>query len=244
MPTWILSLDASTPATVVAVGRVDESAPRAEVVSIARANQTSERLTDHIHGCLTRAGITPAKLAYVACGVGPGTFTGTRVTVALAKGIALGLGVPVIPVSTLEAVALGLAPDDRAGGTCLALLDARRGEVYAAAFAPASPALPLQPVLEPCCAPLNDVLSRLPTPVNAVGTGVAPYEAELAALEGCALHPTEGLTAAGLWRATLTALAADRATTPAQLRVHYLRASYAEMGIHAPKKPMVKSPFV
>ena len=82
MPTWILSLDASTPATVVAVGRVDESAPRAEVVSIARANQTSERLTDHIHGCLTRAGITPAKLAYVACGVGPGIFTGTRVTVA------------------------------------------------------------------------------------------------------------------------------------------------------------------
>ena len=70
MGSWVLSLDASTPATVVAVGRVGEVSPRAEVVSIARANQTSERLTDHIHECLTRAGISPADLAYVACGVG------------------------------------------------------------------------------------------------------------------------------------------------------------------------------
>ena len=143
MPTWILSLDASTPATVVAVGRVDESAPRAEVVSIARANQTSERLTDHIHGCLTRAGITPAKLAYVACGVGPGTFTGTRVTVALAKGIALGLGVPVTPVSTLEAVALGLAPPTPRGAPPAPRRGARRRRA-GCALPPSLHLLPVQ----------------------------------------------------------------------------------------------------
>ena len=125
-----------------------------------------------------------------------------------------------------------------------ALCPAAAGDAGAAAFAPGSSSRPLEAVLDPCCRSLGDVLQRLPNPVTAVGTGVAPYEARLAEIEGCALHPTEGLNAAGLWHATLAALAADRATTPARLRVHYLRASYAEMGIHAPKKPMVKSPFV
>lgn len=68
---------------------------------------------------------------YVACGLGPGTFTGVKVGVACGKAVALGLGVPLIGIPTLDLLARG-APSSAAA--VLAVMDARRGQFYAAAY--------------------------------------------------------------------------------------------------------------
>jgi tRNA threonylcarbamoyladenosine biosynthesis protein TsaB len=82
---------------------------------------------------LADAGVAKAQLDAVAVGRGPGAFTGVRLGVALGQGIALALGLPVVPVSTLAALAMRA---DAAGGPTdvLAAIDARMGEVYWATF--------------------------------------------------------------------------------------------------------------
>ena len=69
----------------------------------------------------------------IAVGVGPGTFTGLRIGVATARGLGQGLGVPLHPVSSLEALAAGIAAGAEAapGTPILPLIDAKRGQVFA-----------------------------------------------------------------------------------------------------------------
>lgn len=71
----------------------------------------------------------------LAVGVGPGSFTGLRIGVAAARGLAQALGLEVVPVRTVDALAAGIAATTEGQGRrCLAVLDARRGEIYAGLF--------------------------------------------------------------------------------------------------------------
>lgn len=81
------------------------------------------------HELLSEAGIAKSQLDAIAVGRGPGAFTGVRLGISIAQGIALALDRPVVPVSTLAALAMR-AP----GGPILAAIDARMGEVYLGAF--------------------------------------------------------------------------------------------------------------
>ena len=101
---------------------------------------------------LAQAGIKRSQLDAIAVSRGPGAFTGVRLAIALAQGIALALHKPVVAVSTLQAIAAALPPPLRKQGRAgegllhrseppsdapqriLAAIDARMGEVYAAAF--------------------------------------------------------------------------------------------------------------
>lgn len=93
---------------------------------------------------LAEAGIARSQLDAIAVGRGPGAFTGVRLAVALAQGVALALDRPVVAVSTLQVLAagalgsgnpaLGNDPDPFSPRRLLAAIDARMGEVYAAAF--------------------------------------------------------------------------------------------------------------
>ena len=86
---------------------------------------------------LAEAGVAKSQLDAIAVGRGPGAFTGVRLAVALAQGIALALDRPVVPVSTLAALALqarALQPLDSEPARVLAAIDARMGEVYAGRF--------------------------------------------------------------------------------------------------------------
>ena len=235
----VLTLDASTPRCVLALGDVD-----GELLSVddaaARGRQASAALSERLRAVIEKAGHVPTELAAVGCGIGPGMFTGVRVAIATAKGIALGLGVPAIGVSTLAGVAASPLPDT-APALRLALLDARRGEVYAGLYrCDETGVTALRP---DACAPLQDVLATLTEPVAAIGPGAEAY-AEM--LDGHPyvphIEPLEGPTPQGLWAATRSAW--DSRADASALAAVYLRQSYAELGLNPPKRPFVKSPFV
>ncbi|MET0232432.1 MAG: tRNA (adenosine(37)-N6)-threonylcarbamoyltransferase complex dimerization subunit type 1 TsaB [Rhodanobacteraceae bacterium] len=80
---------------------------------------------------LAEAGLARRALDALAVGRGPGAFTGVRLAISAAQGIAFALDIPVVPVSSLAALAVQ-APDD--GADVLAIIDARMGEVYAGTF--------------------------------------------------------------------------------------------------------------
>lgn len=124
----ILALDSSTRSGSVALAR--DGAPVAEyTLSVQRTH--AERLLPTVARVLEDAGLSPADLDALAVTTGPGSFTGLRIALATAKGLAYALDRPVVGVSTLEALAYGVA--GWAEVVC-PLLDARRGEVYAAVY--------------------------------------------------------------------------------------------------------------
>jgi len=81
-----------------------------------------------------QAGVTIAELAAIACGAGPGSFTGLRVGYAVAKGFALPFGIPFLSVSSLQALAWDMAPLARPGERIVPCLDAGKGQIYVALF--------------------------------------------------------------------------------------------------------------
>ncbi len=107
-------------------------APGAE--RLTGAPQHSAELLPVLADLLERAGTGWDEVRALAVGVGPGTFTGLRIGVATARGLAQGLGVALHPVSSLEALASGLAAGAPPGRPLLALIDARRRQVFAALY--------------------------------------------------------------------------------------------------------------
>ncbi|MDE1959492.1 MAG: tRNA (adenosine(37)-N6)-threonylcarbamoyltransferase complex dimerization subunit type 1 TsaB [Xanthomonadaceae bacterium] len=101
-------------------------------VSELAPRRHAERVLPMAEQLLAEAGLSRRQLDVIAVGRGPGAFTGVRLAVSLAQGLALALDIPVVPVSSLAALAME-APID--APRILALLDARMGELYAGAFA-------------------------------------------------------------------------------------------------------------
>lgn len=121
----ILALDTSTEYCSVALLLGDAMATREE-----RAGQRhSELLLPMIEELLAEAGLQLAGLDGIAFGAGPGSFTGLRIACGVAQGLALGAGVPVVPVGTLPALAQASN-----AARVLTCLDARMGEIYHAAY--------------------------------------------------------------------------------------------------------------
>lgn len=93
----------------------------------------SQRILPEIQRLLAQAHFTLAGLDGIAYGMGPGAFTGVRVAVGVTQGLALGAGLPVVGVSSLQTVAQAAWLETQAEKV-LVCLDARMGEVYHAAF--------------------------------------------------------------------------------------------------------------
>lgn len=96
----------------------------------------AERLMAVIDEALAKAGVAYADLGAITVSVGPGSFTGVRVGVAAARGLALALGIPAVGVTTLEALARQ-AREASPGRPALARIEAGRGQAYVAAFSAA-----------------------------------------------------------------------------------------------------------
>ncbi len=128
LPTAYLGLDCSSPYLALALYRSGVLASLSETVGRDHAR----RLPAALSALFAEAGLTPQNLGGVGVGVGPGSYTGLRVGVAAARGIAQGLGVPLRGESTLAAMAAGVLSEAEPRG--IVALDARRGNVYAGVF--------------------------------------------------------------------------------------------------------------
>lgn len=135
----ILGLDTATSATTVAVldsetGRAVER--RDDPGPDQRPRHTTRALA-LVAEAMDAAGAGWEDIDRIAVGVGPGTFTGLRIGVATAQGLARAREIPLVGVSTLHALALAVAADadpDGAQDAVAAVIDARRGEVFAAGW--------------------------------------------------------------------------------------------------------------
>ena len=128
-----LALDGSTYAGSVAIirdGAVIAERALDDVPKPGRGGR-EELFLPMVAGCLDDAGLKARDLARVVCGEGPGSFTSLRVAASIAKGIAVGTGIPLFAVSSL---ALIIAGRPAAPGLWLAALPAMRGEMFVAPF--------------------------------------------------------------------------------------------------------------
>jgi tRNA threonylcarbamoyladenosine biosynthesis protein TsaB len=136
----VLGFDTATAATAVALRLGDGRTLRArdDPGTGQRPGHTT-RLLPLARELLARAELSWRDLERIAVGVGPGTFTGLRIGVATARGLAQALGVDAAGVSTPRVLAQAAIGDPAARARredgVLAVIDARRGEVFAAAFA-------------------------------------------------------------------------------------------------------------
>ena len=109
---------------------IAERSLRADATGIARIGR-GERLMPAVAECLEEAGVKRGEIARIVCGAGPGSFTSLRVAGSVAKGLAVGYGVELFAVSSLLLTVSGARPQ-LPPGEYLSVLDAMRGEVFAA----------------------------------------------------------------------------------------------------------------
>jgi tRNA threonylcarbamoyladenosine biosynthesis protein TsaB len=180
----VIALGLESATELVGAAVADSNGVRAEQWSTGRRRHV-ESLAPAIEAVLAQCEVPLSGIEVVVVDVGPGLFTGLRVGVATAQGLAQGLGIGVVAVSSLEV----LAAQALAGGwpgAVLAVVDARRGEVFTAAYEGGGdvPSELLPPALRSpsdLAAAAYEARSaaRSTTDVLAVGDGARRYAGEL-----------------------------------------------------------------
>jgi tRNA threonylcarbamoyladenosine biosynthesis protein TsaB len=214
----ILALDAATEACSVALLADGALISR----TIESGKSTAVKILRMAEELMAEAELSLSMLDAIAASVGPGAFTGVRITVAVAQGLAFGADLKVVPVTTLEALALQVleAPDSRA----LACLDARMGEVYWGCF-----------TWDAACGVLQSGALRVGPPGSVsldldaryfgVGRGFSAYPV-LATLPGVTIDPARGAAlpnAREIARLGALRVEAGAALDAADLKPLYLR---------------------
>ncbi|WP_457651390.1 tRNA (adenosine(37)-N6)-threonylcarbamoyltransferase complex dimerization subunit type 1 TsaB [Rhodocaloribacter sp.] len=203
-------------------------------LTLARPRMHAEQLVSLIRDALRYGGLEAGALGAVAVSMGPGSYTGLRIGVSTAKGLALAVGAQLVGVPSLEALAATAAPAADPGDVVCAAFNARRDEVYAAAFRVGADA-GLTPLAETTALPARDLPAWLPVQaagrLRLVGEG-APAAAEvLAPVWGARLRtlPPDAFApdAAATARLGRARLARGETEDPAAFEPFYLKAFVA-----------------
>jgi tRNA threonylcarbamoyladenosine biosynthesis protein TsaB len=184
--------------------------------------EQTERLLKVTDDLLASAGIDLESLDGIAFGRGPGSFTGLRVSAAVAQGLAAVSGVPLLPVSSLLALAERAWQESQCE-RALVCIDAHMGEVYSAVAERCGDAVEI--LGDERLGPPADVLPPHGSPWCAVGSGFAAHAEALAAVArgAASVLPELVPSAAALLPRAKRDLKAGRATPPAAALPVYLR---------------------
>jgi tRNA threonylcarbamoyladenosine biosynthesis protein TsaB len=164
----VLAFDTATPETVVGLANGDDVQGARHTPEEGERPGHATQLLPLATGLLAAAGLTLADVQRVGVGVGPGSFTGLRIGVATARALAQATGAQLVAIPTLTA----LAQHD---GNVLAVLDARRGEAFAAPHRDGRPLAPAAAVRPEALA----ALAEGPDPWLAMGDGAIRFRSEL-----------------------------------------------------------------
>ena len=216
----LLALETATEACSIALYLDGEVIERHEIAPRLHA----EYALPWAEALLAEAGIAKSQLDAIAISRGPGAFTGVRLAIALAQGIALALDKPVVAVSTLQVIAVQ-SPGER----ILAAIDARMGEVYVGAFARKGDDL-IAISTEIVCAPEAVTLPDSEGGWHGLGTGFSAangllqqhLHSQLASVDASALPH-----AADVARLAVAAYARGEAVAPERVEPAYLRNNVA-----------------
>ncbi len=221
----ILALETSATAASVAI--CEDEALIAQ--SFQRTGLThSATLMPMVESMLSNTNITMKDIDIIAVAAGPGSFTGLRIGVSAAKGLAWGNEIPCYGVSTLEAMALGLGVQD---SYVLPTMDARRSQVYTALFAVENGII--SRLFEDSAIALSELKEKLPgdKPIFLVGDGSnLTYNTLHSDIPNLILPPEHKMhqRAVGVGLAANKAIAAGDVGDAASLTPNYLRLSQAE----------------
>jgi tRNA threonylcarbamoyladenosine biosynthesis protein TsaB len=185
----VLGIDTSTPSSAVALLLADGSTVQARDDPPAGAHPGhATRLLVMAADVLARAGIGWSAIDRVAVGVGPGTFTGLRIGIATARGLAQSLSAELVGVSSTQALAAQALAAEPAREAVLVVIDARRGEAFAAAYRAGDHGVP-QELAAPRALPPEELAGVLaeaeqaagaaPRDWLAVGDGAGRFRAQL-----------------------------------------------------------------
>ena len=212
-------------------GAGSEDITTVELVTLGEG-RASEVLVPAIDAMLARCGVEKRSLSLIAVASGPGSFTGLRVAVATAKGLAEALAIPAVPISVLEAVALASSFQ----GTVIAALDAQRGELFFGEYYFEASGVGAQRLREGI-AGMDDFLARLPSPLQIVtpDPALAARIRETSAKPALEVSEVRHPTAEDFARIAYRKFLAGERPDVAAFDANYLRRSDAE--IVAARKP-------
>jgi tRNA threonylcarbamoyladenosine biosynthesis protein TsaB len=231
----VMGIETATPSGGAALW-VDGAVEAAEEGS--RALSHSQRLMPAIEAILRQGGRLLSDLDALAVSIGPGSFTGLRIGLSVAKALAHAAGKPVVPVSTLEALAWRFAED---GILAAPMLDARRSEIYAALFRRSEPGGPLERLSADLAESPESFAERIAEDCLAAGPGAVRYSELLAERLGERLRFVTGETAEPSAGA-VAALGAERFARGERanlltLEPVYVRKSDAALALERRNKP-------
>ena len=174
----ILAIDTSCNACTAAIVADDKLVAQV-VVNNKRTH--SEKLMPMIEAMFEAAEVSLSDVELIAVANGPGSFTGVRIGVATAQGLAHSLGIPMVGISTLEALAANLVEFN---GIVCPMLNARREQVYTGLFRWENRELVQE--LEDCCLALTDLLDKMDGDENVIflGDGIFEFRTEIEARLG------------------------------------------------------------